>query len=961
MLIMQLVPCRSAALVLAVLAAAAAIAQPGTTISYRFEESSWNGSAGQVLDDSSYALHGTSFGGATTANSAPALTNDPGTCRYGVFDGVDDYVEVPNNAALNIANELTVSAWINMRTLPSQFHTIFSKDTNYELHVDAQGRLYWWWGPSVTTTGAGISLNQWHHVAVTYRSGSQVIYVDGAVRATAANSGALPQNNLPFYVGTDWNLIARAFDGFIDEVRILPQFLTQAEVQALGAETHPCPTAAAQFTINHDGVGINCVPETVTVNVIDALAGTPLTSYNAQVQIETAGPQPRGTWALLAGSGAFNDGAAGDGVATYAWPLGESQAVFTLYYPQGPPAVDVDVFQLTNTGIRDNEAEGALVFSPNGFTVTATALSAPPGAIVPFASNETAGTDFALHLAAYGQTPGDPVCGIIEDYTATKSVKFWSEYQNPATGSRTVAVNGLGVATSEGSAVAQAVEFDEGQAVVTAKYKDAGQIRVLMKDDTTTDPVQLPAGIRGATAGFVSRPADFVLSGISDPSGTVANPQANDASGGVFMKAGSPFRATVTVRDAEGSTTPNYGRETIPETVRLAVQLHEPMGGASPAVGSTVGFGPFANGVATGTDFTWSEVGIVRLSPGVGDSSYLTAGDVTGTLSERVGRFIPDHFSVAVNVPQFTTACTAGGFTYQGQAFGYVTAPVVTATALAAGGTSTLNYTGAFFKLATSTLANRAYTAASGMLDTSGLPPASADPAVAEIGPGNATLTFASGTGLSFTKGAPAAPFLAGIQLSIDVLDADGVAAAGIAPLTNPVTIGSPSGISFDAGQAIRYGRIRIANALGSERVDLPVRMLAEYYASGGAGFVTNTDDTCSTNVALAFSGHTQNLNPGETCVRDSGSPGASGGGCAAAAPLGLRYTEPPGSGNFDLRLAAPGTGNTGSVLVDGTVPAWLRFDWNAGTPGDENPTGQATFGLFGGESRQIDLREIYQ
>ncbi len=32
----------------------------------------------------------------------------------------------------------------------------------------------------------------------------------------------------------------------------------------------------------------------------------------------------------------------------------------------------------------------------------------------------------------------------------------------------------------------------------------------------------------------------------------------------------------------------------------------------------------------------------------------------------------------------------------------------------------------------------------------------------------------------------------------------------------------------------------------------------------------------------------------------------------------------------------------------------------DAGAPGGENPAGQATFGLFGGESRQIYLREIY-
>ena len=60
------------------------------------------------------------------------------------------------------------------------------------------------------------------------------------------------------------------------------------------------------------------------------------------------------------------------------------------------------------------------------------------------------------------------------------------------------------------------------------------------------------------------------------------------------------------------------------------------------------------------------------------------------------------------------------------------------------------------------------------------------------------------------------------------------------------------------------------------------------------------------------------------------------------------------------MRLAAPGAGNQGSVLVRATVPPWLRFDWDAGAVGDENPTGQATFGIFGGERRVIYTREIY-
>jgi MSHA biogenesis protein MshQ len=48
------------------------------------------------------------------------------------------------------------------------------------------------------------------------------------------------------------------------------------------------------------------------------------------------------------------------------------------------------------------------------------------------------------------------------------------------------------------------------------------------------------------------------------------------------------------------------------------------------------------------------------------------------------------------------------------------------------------------------------------------------------------------------------------------------------------------------------------------------------------------------------------------------------------------------------------------SARLDAAVPAWLRYDWDTGQAGDENPTGQATFGIFGGESKQIYLREIY-
>ena len=319
-------------------------------ISYNFEETSWTGAVGEVNDEQQLGLDGRAFGGATTANATPVVATDPGTCRYGVFDGVDEYVEVPDNAALDITAELTVAAWIYMRSAPSELHTIASKDTNYEYHIDSQRRVFWWWQDSSNTTRSlttttQLTLNQWYHVAITYASGAQRIYINGVLQGTTGSwTGTLATNNLPFYVGTDWNYLSRAFDGYIDEVRVINDALTQPEIVALRDETHPCANTA-RFTITHNAFGIHCLAETVTVNVIDATTGTPLLNYNAPVQLDTQ--SGFGGWALTAGSGAFSDGTAGDGVATYTWPLGQSQATFALSYPQGPPAIDVDVFQIT--------------------------------------------------------------------------------------------------------------------------------------------------------------------------------------------------------------------------------------------------------------------------------------------------------------------------------------------------------------------------------------------------------------------------------------------------------------------------------------------------------------------------------------------------------------------------------------------------------------------------------------
>ncbi len=99
----------------------------------------------------------------------------------------------------------------------------------------------------------------------------------------------------------------------------------------------------------------------------------------------------------------------------------------------------------------------------------------------------------------------------------------------------------------------------------------------------------------------------------------------------------------------------------------------------------------------------------------------MQAGDVDGTRQRSNRPLHPGVSSAGLNTPVLTTQCAAGTFTYQGQPFGYTTAPVITATAVSVGGSTTTNYAGTFFKMTNTTLTGRTYSAAS-TLNVAGLP-----------------------------------------------------------------------------------------------------------------------------------------------------------------------------------------------------------------------------------------------
>jgi hypothetical protein len=714
--------------------------------------------------------------------------------------------------------------------------------------------------------------------------------------------------------------------------------LSSVSTCAIGSVDH--------YELSLASAGVSCMPVTATVTACNDTS-SPCSNASTSLSGQSA---TLATSAGSLGSTTVTFGATGAASTTLSYPAASNGATATVTL-SGETSTAGNARKCCPDGTSCSVANScSTTFSTAGFIFSASANGA-----VATLPTQTAGTGSGTYyLRAVKTNTTTKACDAA--LAGANSVNWAYQCNNPTTCSagNLISVTGSSTAAITGnpnsgvsSYTSVPMTFDaNGNAPFSFTFSDVGQATLWVTKTVNS------ATLSGTSNAFVTQPAGFTLTNIKRTSDNFANPAASTAGGTVFITAGQAFTATVTAVGSGGATTPNYGRETTPESVGLTATLVLPAVGNAPAVSGAAG--TFTNGVATGTAFAWPEVGIVKLVPHVADGNYLGAGDVVGSATGNVGRFVPSSLAVALNTPVFGTTCIAGGYTYLGQPFTYTVAPVITVTALALGGATTQNYTGSLFRLTNTSLTGRTYTPtpASPALDPSGLPAATSDPTIVDLGGGQGTLTFSAGTGIAFARGNAIAPFSANIALSINVIDLDGVAAAG-----NPVTFGAGSGISFNAGATQRYGRLALHNRVGSELLDLPMSLTTEYYASATLGFTTNTSDSCSAAPALAFSGYQANLSAGETCVRDSGSPGISGVGCAVASGA---YRPSALLGDFNLVLAAPGSGNNGAVTVTATAPSWLKYLWNASSGTPSNPSGLAVFGLFPGPASRIYQREVY-
>lgn len=690
-------------------------------------------------------------------------------------------------------------------------------------------------------------------------------------------------------VGGVGNATASRFIGNLDEIKVYSGGIGQAQVNADYADTHQC-LSLHHARLDHSGSGVTCAPAQVYVR------GCSNADLNGVC-----------TPSVIAFSGTVVAQNNGVTVATapFAIPAGQNFTMVELNVPN-PQATTLTVVnynippygnpQTTCWDGSSSTSSCQFTFSDAGLIVSASANGSSVN--IP---NQVAGVNsntFYLRAVQKNTTTGTCQAAL----TGQQDVNFGYVCNNPTTCSSGNLMK-VGQSTSAGiiiessnfipgnnsangfvSSAPITLNFDSsGNAPFWLNYFDAGQTTLYMLKTLSSG-----ARLNGNSNAFVTKPYSLTVSNVTN-SGNVASPVATSASSPRFVKAGELFKATINANAANGWKTPNFGREVVPEIVRLDASLEAPSGGnAGVMAGNSTLAGSFTNGSAVLTGLSWSEVGIIRLLPVMSDSDYLGAGSVWGIFSDNIGRFYPDHFSITLGTD--TKACSSL-FTYFGQD-GVNTAFTLTAQNVSNG--TTQNYTGtygtssSFMKFNSPLRSQYTFTTSpSFILDAS---------ATAITG------TWLNGVGSINAKHIVRKPASRTAPTSITFyahpVDDDGVT---ITTATAPISGTSP----------FRYGRIFLQSMHGSELIALPMRLEAQFW--DGNGYVKNTLDSCSDIPlsSISMKNYHGNLNACETQL-------------SGVADLV--------NGSQTFRLSAPGV--TAGVPNTGSVD--LEVNLNAAIPGEK-------------------------
>ena len=741
------------------------------------------------------------------------------------------------------------------------------------------------------------------------------------------------------------------------------------------ATTINTTTQVDHFEFTHDGQGLTCEPENITIRACANADCSTLMTVPVDVTLTSGLNWVGGNVQTITGSGVV-------------------QLRQTTAATAG--------FKITNS------TPGTKPFTSNRCNGTAMTTS-PPGDVcnLPFVNaglafdvpnllaNKPSG---AVRLRAV-KNSGDANNSCVALFqNSQQSINFWSAYSNPTTGTRPVELSATAgnnaftnISGNSSSPTAMLLSFDNnGETTFEARYKDAG-LMTLNAQFIAPNNSPFSGLVLTGTDNFVSTPAGFCVRGAKvATSPSYANCTTDFASCPVIATVLNPFVLDITAAAWEtdndpdfcvtNGSTPNYSQNSLllssqfgltPAEFNAAGTANNGVVGrinngtiTSPAtVNITAGSGGNVNIV----NATESEVGAFEFMVTPPALAYFGVTVPPGK-NRPVGRFIPHHLAVnssTSNLINRTTSCNpqpipAPAFNYMGERFDLIFSVV----AQNAANQTTQNYQGVFAKLQSfPDLSLKAVSPVTSTLRTVFDSNASGTRLKLFDAINNPMLvSWANGIGsftlpLTLTRSSTTDGAYISTAFGVAPKDSDDVITAGIVPPafgallplnldTKPTSNTSYDHAQIGSNTEFRYGRLRLDSASGPANLSLAIPITAEYW--NGSGFITNPDDTNCTNIVIntttvALGTYSGNLNSGETNFSNGGGFISSG-----KAPASL------------LQLSAPGNGNEGSVGVtlDTSPWPWLQFDWNGDGSSDSNVTATASFGTYRGSDRVIYWQE---
>ena len=191
-----------------------------------------------------------------------------------MFDGIVDYIEVPDNASIgaNLTNAFTVAAWFKSNvplTVNGGTYRMFEKGDNiFILQGDGNTNSLGNGGMNlvVKRTNAvysasinqALEANRWYHIAGSFDGTNARVYLDGRIKGTKTVGGPIDDDMLPLRIGADD--ANKFFNGAMDDVRIWSRALSDREIRNLNGLDLPDPpsiTTQPQGASKYAGASIS--------------------------------------------------------------------------------------------------------------------------------------------------------------------------------------------------------------------------------------------------------------------------------------------------------------------------------------------------------------------------------------------------------------------------------------------------------------------------------------------------------------------------------------------------------------------------------------------------------------------------------------------------------------------------------------------------------------------------------